>query len=311
MDINLDGPTSNQVYPQGTVLGPVLFSLHINDILHDIKSNIRLFADDCVCYRVIDTIEDCEKLQTDLNKLGEWVRKWGMRFQPVKCNMMKLTRKREHHIDYNYKLEFINNIKYLGVNLSSDLRWDKHVMECISKANRVLGLLKRNLHFCSKEVKETAYLSFVRPILEYAGIVWDPHCIYLEEQLEKVLKRAARFVLNNYSYEEGSMSEMMEALQWKPLKECRRENRLILFYKGLNGQTKIPTTDVLQNNRKNRNRHNQQFYIPYARTDTLKYSFIPNTVRDWNTLDPTILEKSANSETLTTFSNLIRSSRLN
>ena len=98
--------------------------------------------------------------------------------------MMKLTRKREHHIDYNYKLEgakleFLNNIKYLGVNISSDLRWEKHVMECTSKANRVLGLLKRNLHFCSKEVKETAYmyLSFVRLILEYAGTVWDLHCI--------------------------------------------------------------------------------------------------------------------------------------
>ena len=85
---------------QGTVLGPVLFSLHINDILHDIESNIRLFADYCVCYRVIDTIEDCEKLQTDINKLGEWARKWGMRFQPVKCNMMKLTCKRKHYIDY-------------------------------------------------------------------------------------------------------------------------------------------------------------------------------------------------------------------
>jgi hypothetical protein len=117
-----------------------------------------------------------------------------------------------------------------------------------SKANRVLGLLKRNLHFCSKEVKETAYmyLSSVRLILEYAGTVW-------EEQLEKVQKRAARFVLNNYSYEEGSMSEIMETLQWKSLKERRRENRLILFYKGLNAQAKIPTTDVLQNNRKNRN----------------------------------------------------------
>ena len=105
-------------------------------------------------------------------------------------------------------------------------------------------------------MKETAYLSFVRPILEYAGTVWDPHCIYLEEQLEKVQKRASRFELNNYSYEEGSMSEIMETLQWKPLKERRRENRLILFYKGLNGQAKIPTTDVLQKNRKNRNRHN-------------------------------------------------------
>ena len=83
-------------------------------------------------------------------------------------------------------------------------------MEYTSKANRVLGLLKINLYFCSKEVKETAYLSFVRPILEYARTVWDLHCIYLEEQLEKVQKRAARFVLNNYSYEEGSMSEMME-----------------------------------------------------------------------------------------------------
>jgi hypothetical protein len=86
--------------------------------------------------------------------------------------------------------------------------------------------------------------------------------------------------------------------------------KLIYSIKDLNGQSKIPPTDVLQNNRKNRNRHNQQFYIPYDRTDTLKYSFIPNTVRDWNTLDPTILEKSTNPETLTTFTDLIRSSRL-
>ena len=81
-------------------------------------------------------------------------------------------------------------------------------------------------------------------IITQPGTVWDPHCIYLEEQLEKVQKRVARFVLNNYSYEEGSISEIMETLQWKPLKERRRENRLILFYKGLNGQAKIPTTVV-------------------------------------------------------------------
>ena len=80
--------------PQGTVLGPLLFSLHINDITSDIESEIRLFADDCVCYREIKNVEDTVKLQKDIDRLGSWARKWGMRFQPVKCNMMQLTNKR-------------------------------------------------------------------------------------------------------------------------------------------------------------------------------------------------------------------------
>ena len=77
--------------PQGTVLGPLLFSLHINDITADIESEIRLFADDCVCYREIKDKEDTLKLQREIDWLGNWARKWGMRFQPVKCNMMQLT----------------------------------------------------------------------------------------------------------------------------------------------------------------------------------------------------------------------------
>ncbi|MES9950854.1 MAG: reverse transcriptase family protein, partial [Candidatus Thiodiazotropha sp.] len=80
--------------PQGTVLGPLLFSLYINDIMADIDSEIRLFADDCVCYRQIYSKEDTLKLQKDIDRLGSWARRWGMRFQPVKCNMMQLTRKR-------------------------------------------------------------------------------------------------------------------------------------------------------------------------------------------------------------------------
>ena len=80
--------------PQGTVLGPLLFSLYINDISSDIESEIRLFADDCVCYREIKDEEDTMKLQSDIDRLGSWSRKWGMRFQPVKCNMKQLTRKR-------------------------------------------------------------------------------------------------------------------------------------------------------------------------------------------------------------------------
>ena len=80
--------------PQGTVLGPLLFSLYINDISLDVESEIRLFADECVCVREIKDEEDTIKLQRDIDRLGSWARKWGMRFQPVKCNMMQLTRKR-------------------------------------------------------------------------------------------------------------------------------------------------------------------------------------------------------------------------
>ena len=83
---------------QGTVLGPLLFSLYINDISADIESEIRLFADDCVCYREIKNEEDTLKLQRDIDRLGSWATKWGMRFQPVKCNMMQLTNKRSSKI---------------------------------------------------------------------------------------------------------------------------------------------------------------------------------------------------------------------
>ena len=76
---------------QGTFLGPLLFSLYINDIATDIDSEIRLFADDCVCYRKIKGTEDTVKLEVDIDHLGSWARKWGMRFQPVKCNIMQIT----------------------------------------------------------------------------------------------------------------------------------------------------------------------------------------------------------------------------
>ena len=146
-------------FPQGTVLCPVLVSLHINDILDNVSSDIRLFADDCVCYRVIDSTEDCKILQNDIDKLGSWTRNWGMRFQPIKCNMMKLTRKKKHHIDFEYqlegsKLEFVDNIKYLGVHIANDLRWNKHAHEVTNKANKLLGMLRRNLYFCTKDVRE-------------------------------------------------------------------------------------------------------------------------------------------------------------
>ena len=190
------------------------------------------------------------KLQRNIDRLGSWARKWGMRFQPVKCNMMQLTRKRIKKIHASYTLEGTNlenveSIKYLGVTITSDLRWNTHVSNVCTKANRTLGFLRRNLYPCTQEVKEAAYKGLVRPVLDYGSSVWDPPGVVLQEELESVQKRAARFVTNNYNYETWSMTGILGQLKWESLKKRRKGNRLILLYKGLKGKASVPTDDLI------------------------------------------------------------------
>ena len=147
-------------------------------------------------------------------------RKWGMRFQPVKCNMMQLTNKHLNKIQASYTLEGtvlenVDNIKYLGVTITNDSKWNTHISNIYTKANRTLGFLRRTLFFCPQNVKEAAYKGMVRPILEYGSSVWDPHPDKLQKELEKVQNRAARFVTRNYDYETGSMTGILGQLKWE------------------------------------------------------------------------------------------------
>ena len=246
--------------------------------MSDIESEIRLFADDCVCYREIKDIEGTLKLQKDIDRLGIWARKWSMRFQPVKCNMMQLTKKL-NKIQASYTLEGtvlenVESIKYLGVTITSDLKWNSHIRNVCSKANRTLGFLRRNLFSCPQDVKEAAYKSMVRPVLEYGSTVWDPHCNGLNDTLENVQKRAARFVTRNYSYETDSMTGILEELKWETLQKRRKDKRLILLYRGLKGKARIPTDDLIPKNRRCRNQHSLIFHIPTAsKMPTRKVSF--------------------------------------
>ena len=106
-------------------------------------------------------------------------------------------------------------------------------------------------------MKEAAYKSMVGPILEYGSTVWDPHYNGLNDELENVQKRAARFVTRNYSYETGSMTGILEELKWENLQKRREDNRLTLLYKGLKGKA----DDLIPKNRRCRNQHSLVFQM--------------------------------------------------
>ena len=158
-------------------------------------------------------------------------------------------------------------------------------------------------------MKEAAYKSMVRPILEYGSTVWDPHCNGLDDELENVQKRTARLnvLTGNYSYETGSMTAILEELKWETLQKRRKDNRLILLYKGLNGKARIPTDDLIPKNRRFRNQHSLVFQIPTASKYAYKKSFFPQTIRDWNVFPDSLISSAELSDDCESkFTSLVR-----
>ena len=173
--------------PQGTVLGPILFLLFINDLPNDLSSSVRLFADDCIVYRKIRSRKDSELLQGDLDILTQWENTWGMEFHPKKCNVLSCTRARNPFI-FNYTLKghtlaYETSSKYLGVDLAANLSWNTHIDRITKKANNMLGFLRRNLQTPNRQTKSNAFKTLVRPHVEYCSTVWNPHT---QEQIGKI-----------------------------------------------------------------------------------------------------------------------------
>ena len=153
--------------PQGSVLGPMLFLLYISDINNAITSQIKLFADDSVLYRNIHNQNDQVILQNDLDTISLWAEKWFMELDINKCSVLSITLK-HNSIFHDYDIlgtmpKRVTNHDYLGVTISSDLNWRRHVKKFSNKASRTLGLPKRTLSLCSKNVKSIAYKMLVRP----------------------------------------------------------------------------------------------------------------------------------------------------
>ena len=166
----------------------MLFLLYINDINNAIKSQIKLFADDSVLYRNIRNQNDQVILRNDLDTISSWAERWLMELNINKCSVLSITPKRNSIFhDYNIlgaTLKRVTNHDYLGVTISSDLSWLRHVTKKFNKASRTLGLLKRTLSPCSQSVKSIAYKMLVRPQLEYASEVWSPYTMKCIKKME-------------------------------------------------------------------------------------------------------------------------------
>ncbi|XP_072039069.1 uncharacterized protein [Amphiura filiformis] len=280
--------------PQGTVLGPLLFLTYINDLPDMLSNQVRLFADDCLVYSTVSNERDMDSLQADLKSLETWQETWKMSFNPSKCTVMEISLKRNPpHRDYIFcgqVLQQPNSNPYLGVQLDNKLNWGEHVTNTVNKANRTLGFLRRNLWFCPGEVKSTAYLTFVRPVLGDAAGAWDPYRAGLIKKIESVQRKAARFCTGGYQ-RESSVTQMLEDLGWDTLAVRRERNRLAMFYKiqnelvGINKEAYIQTSSAAGLRRN----HHLHVEIPFIKKDVYKNSFFPRTGRAWNSLTQTTI----------------------
>ena len=184
---------------------------------------------------------------------------------------------------------------YLGVNISQDLKWDTHISKITTSANRVNGFINRNLISCTKQTKATAYKTLVRPILEYSSSVWDPYTKEHIHEIGKVQRRAARMVCNDYR-QTTSATKLMQGLGWDLLSTRRKVSRVTILHKALGGHLALPVSDYLcPATRVTRRTSGSSFIQHTTRTNCFKNSFIPRTIKDWNSLPPDI-QTTANTD---------------
>ena len=298
----LEGESSEEArvrsgVPQGTVLGPLLFLVYINDLPTNLTSSVRLFADDCMLYREIHNTEDSALLQEDVNTLCTWESRWQMGFNVSKCHIMTVTHKTkplQHDYTMGEKvLGRVTHHPYLGVEISSDMSWNTHINQTVKKANKQLGLIRRNLYSCDKSTKSVAYHTLVRPILEYCHAVWDPHQQTNKDLIEKIQRRAARFAMNDYN-QTSSVTNMLKQLGWESLDARRCKARLHIVFKETHGlvPSNISTYRLDDGNhpaayrRPTTRQSSKSFIYEHIRANKKCYqqSLYPRTIPTWNKL---------------------------
>ena len=191
--------------PQGSILGPLLFLIFINDLPTSLSSSdLLLFADDAKCAHHISCLSDCLSLQFDLDHLTLWSKAWNLHFNKEKCVILRISRKQSPTL-FNYHISgdplvTVSTHKDLGILLSSNLSWSSHYDLLLKRAYRILNLIRRTFYNVNcVQTKKVLYLSLVRSHFQYCSPLWHPHFIRDITSIETLQRRATKYILCDFS----------------------------------------------------------------------------------------------------------------
>ena len=278
--------------PQGSVLGPLMFLIYINDIVDIVRSNIKMFADDTSLYLTIDNpVTAAQTMNMDLSKIDQWSKDWLVTFNALKTDSMLISRKSNppSHppiLFQGHILQDVAHHKHLGVTIRSDLRWSDHITDISNKSSKLINIMKSLKFTLDRKTLETIYTSFIRPILEYGSQVWSGCTVQDEEKLECIQLNAARIVTG--AMHGTSTAKIYEETGWLTLSKRREISKLTLMYKLVHNLVPDALCSILSTASPDTGNYTtrQQFDLPHfrARTDLFDKSFFPSTVRLWNQL---------------------------
>ena len=261
------------------------------DVVQDTLSHLNLFADDVLLYRTVTCAADFLLLQQVIGCIEKWSTDNYLDFNISKCKYMIVSRKRNPPEPvvplklFDSALDRVDNYKYLGVLLTDNLSWSMQVESVCQKARRVLGLLYRRFYGqASQETLKQLYLSLVRPHLDYACQVWDPHLLKDKTALEKIQKFACKLATSKW---ESGYEDLLSLMELQPLEDRRTDSKLGLLFKLVHNLCHFlaDSWEFRSTPRCSRNSNPLQLVRPLARTNAYLNSFFPHTIASWNMLD--------------------------
>ena len=275
--------------PQGSVLGPTLFLIYINDLPLRVDCSVSLYADDTLLYQPVDTIDEAVQFQSNIDAVHKWSVDWKMPFNDKKCKVIAFG---SQNYRPTYKLgeaemDWTDTTTYLGVVMQSNLKFNQHIALKKDKASKTLGTIKHILKQAPQEGRLLAYTSLCRPILEYADTVWDPTLAKEIESLEMLQHRAVRFIARLKGRE--SVTGACSELGLQPLKQRRKNHRLSLLMKILQDEEQhsilAVAYDKITGDRQRvtmttRSAARGEITSVYAASHVYHSSFLPRTIRD-------------------------------